>query len=180
MDEKITKVKDNISETSTNVLSTREKLIEFQDKERRINNVNVIVYNMFESKEETKINQVDDDFIAMRELMENVLKVGYDDADIINITRLGVKSDSRKRPMLVEFSCARVKNLVMQYASRLGGTKGDFKGVVISHDMTKSEREQCKKQVEEAKQRQSQESGNWIYRVRGSPDQMKVIKFQKQ
>lgn len=69
---------------------------------------------------------------------------------------------------------------MMQNATYLARAKGDFNGVVISHDMAKSEREQCKKkQVVEAKELQSKESGNWIYRVRGSPSQMKVVRFQK-
>jgi len=45
--------------------------------------------------------------------------------------------------------------------------------------MTVKEREQCKSLVEEAKKKQSEETGNFIYRVRGLPGQMKIVKFRK-
>jgi len=45
-----------------------------------------------------------------------------------------------------------------------------FKGIVISHDMTKSERDQCKQLIAEAKTRESQdESGEFIFRVKKPP-----------
>ena len=39
----------------------------------------------------------------------------------------------------------------------------------IAHDMTQRERDQCRTLVEEAKQKEAQETGNYIYRVRGQP-----------
>lgn len=55
-----------------------------------------------------------------------------------------------------------------------------FKGIVISHDMTKSERDQCKQLVAEAKTKESQdESGEFIFRVRGPPGNMKIVRLRK-
>ena len=55
-----------------------------------------------------------------------------------------------------------------------------FRHVVISHDMTKDEREQCKRLVEETKERESEEpSGEYIFRVRGPPGDIKVVKLRK-
>jgi len=46
--------------------------------------------------------------------------------------------------------------------------------------MTKLEREQCKKLVADAKQQEAQEpSGEFIFRVRGPPGNMKVVKLRK-
>jgi len=47
------------------------------------------------------------------------------------------------------------------------------------HDMTIKEREKCKSLVAEAKIKQSEGMGNFVYRVRGLPGQMKIVKFRK-
>ena len=40
-----------------------------------------------------------------------------------------------------------------------------LKKVVVVHDMTRKERHECKEMVQEAKILESQESGDFIYRV---------------
>jgi len=56
----------------------------------------------------------------------------------------------------------------MQSTYKLCDAITDFKDVVISHDMTKQEREHCKQLVAEAKNREANDdSGEFIYRVRG-------------
>ena len=72
-----------------------------------------------------------------------------------------------------------LKNHIMETTFKLRKT-AKFKDVVISHDMTKLEREQCKKLVADAKQQEAQEpSGEFIFRVRGPPGNMKVVKLRK-
>jgi hypothetical protein len=51
--------------------------------------------------------------------------------------------------------------------------------------MTKKEREECQELVQEAKKLQnnaiqdSQSSGEYLYRVRGMPGQMRIVKIRK-
>lgn len=59
MDERISKVTENIAKSMTNVLSTHQKLIE-----RRMNNV-----NKFESDEEFKKDQVDDGYLVTKDVL---------------------------------------------------------------------------------------------------------------
>ena len=54
-----------------------------------------------------------------------------------------------------------------------------FKDVVIAHDMTKKERDECKALVETAKLKNDNETGEWIYRVRGPPGRMKIVQLRK-
>ena len=54
-----------------------------------------------------------------------------------------------------------------------------FRKDVVVHDMTPKERQECKDMVEEAKRLESQDSGDFIYRVRGNSGMMKIIKFRK-
>ena len=46
--------------------------------------------------------------------------------------------------------------------------------------MTRTERDECKRLVEEAKARMAQDtSGEFLYRVRGSPGDLKIVKIKK-
>jgi len=54
-----------------------------------------------------------------------------------------------------------------------------FRQVVVAHDMTHKERQECKELVEQAKEKNDQESGNWVYKVRGSPGQMRIVRYRK-
>jgi len=53
-----------------------------------------------------------------------------------------------------------------------------FKGINVAHDMTIKERDECKKLVAEAKVK-SKQSGDLIYRVRGSPGHWTMITIRK-
>jgi hypothetical protein len=88
--------------------------------------------------------------------------------------------DGRHRPLLVQFSSRLAKNLVMDNLFRLKNIEARFRGVTISHDMTVKEREECRKLVDEAKEKAASDtSGEWIYRVRGQPGQMRVVSIRK-
>ena len=57
-------------------------------------------------------------------LMTQVLHVGYTEGDIVKIQRLGKRTDrSKVRPLLVKFSDDKIKNLVMEFATRLSQAK---------------------------------------------------------
>ena len=82
------------------------------------------------------------------------------------------REDGKARPLLVQFSDGRVKNLVIENAGRLSKAKEKHENVTISHDMTSKEREQCRKLVAETKQKQTDDDsgGGGIhmqYKVRG-------------
>jgi len=64
------------------------------------------------------------------------------------LLRLGKKSDDGKaRPLLIEFTHRTLKNLVIKNLSNLKSAKDELSGISIAHDMTKQEREECKKLV---------------------------------
>jgi len=76
--------------------------------------------------------------------------------------------DKLQRPILVEFSNAHLKNVIMANVTSLGSAKGEFEGVTISHGMTIKERQQCKSLVVEAKIKQNEETGNCLSSARPS------------
>ena len=68
----------------------------------------------------------------------------------------------------------------MESVYKLKNSEERFNTIVVAHDMTKLEREQCKEMVAEAKSMANQDpSGEYLYRVRGPPGEMKILKFRK-
>ena len=81
--------------------------------------------------------------------------------------------------MLVEFSSRWAKNALMENLFKLKSLDAKFKDTVVAHDMSKKERLDCKVLVEEAKTKTEQESGDFVYIVRGLPGRMKIIMVRK-
>ena len=61
---------------------------------------------------------------------------------------------------------------------KLKHLESKYKNVVIAHDMTKNERKNCKTLVEDAKKQQEEHSGNFIFRVRGTPGAMSIVRLR--
>jgi hypothetical protein len=90
----------------------------------------------------------------------------------------GPGEETKLRPLMVQFESKMTKNYLMNHLAGL--KRSAFKDISISHDMTIAEREQCKEMVMEAKRKESSDtSGEWIYRVRGLPGHMKVVRWRK-
>ncbi|MFZ2538707.1 MAG: hypothetical protein WAX04_07380, partial [Oscillospiraceae bacterium] len=69
---------------------------------------------------------------------------------------------------------------VMESLGKLAEADDEFRSLSISQDMTKKERDECRELVEDAKKRQVEDlSGEWIYRVRGVPGEMRIVKLRK-
>ncbi|ESN94329.1 hypothetical protein HELRODRAFT_164153 [Helobdella robusta] len=85
------------------------------------------------------------------------------ESDIKKMYRIGKKGDN-PRPMLIEFKEKSMKNMIMENCLRMKQLSDELKNVSISHDFTKEQREKCKKLVAEAKDKQKQESGEFLYR----------------
>ncbi|HKU84187.1 MAG TPA: hypothetical protein VJP58_09105, partial [Candidatus Nitrosocosmicus sp.] len=106
------------------------------------------------------------------------------DTDIHNkgIIRLGKKdanNGTKNRPVLVRFKERSIKNNIMESLIKLKKAEDKFKNIGISHDLAPSDREECKKLVLEAKTKQDKEEGEYLWRVRGLPGQLKIVRIKK-
>ena len=54
----------------------------------------------------------------------------------------------------------------------------EFINIGISHDLTVEQRSKCKSLVLEAKEKERSTTGEYIFRVRGPPEDMKVIRLK--
>ena len=111
----------------------------------------------------------------------NDLNVGIIEEDVKKIMRLGrFGASESSRPIMIQFGNRNVKNLVMESLYKIKHLDSKFKSVIVTHDLTKEEREECNELVEEAKLKTQQDpSGDWVYQVRGPPEKMIIQKFRK-
>jgi len=109
------------------------------------------------------------------------MHVGLSDEDLAHVFHLGRRgtSDDAPRPLMVQLASYSHKNLIMESLFRLKHADSQFKTVIVAHDMTRAEREESKRLVAEAKTLQAQDtSGESLYRVRGNPGKMRVIRIR--
>ena len=83
------------------------------------------------------------------------------------------------RPLMVQLASYSTKNLIMESLYKLKHAQAKFKRIVINHDMTQNERDEYKKLAVEAKSKADQDtSGEYMYRIRGRPGQLKVVRIK--
>jgi len=67
----------------------------------------------------------------------------------------------------------------MESLYKLKNVDKKFKGINTAHDMTVNERLECRNLVVEAKQKEAEDSsGEYLYRVRGTPGKMRIVKIK--
>ena len=176
VDKTLETVSENIHEVRAVITETREQAAEERDKESRRNNI--IIYKVPERDELRAEDRNKADISFCLQLFNSQMQLGMTEDDFQNVFRLGRRGDVT-RPLLVQFVTYSSKNILMESLYKLKHADSKFRSVVISHDMTKCEREDCKRLVEEAKVKASDDtSGEFVYRVRGLPGQMKIVKFR--
>lgn len=168
----------DVQKMQSALAEAREIASETQDKENRRNNI--IMYRAEESSAATTEERHSADVTFSLGLF-NAIHSGVDREDIIKVVRLGRRvEDGGNRPLLVQLGSRLPKNLIMENLNKLKQAEPKYKAVIVAHDMTKKEREECKALVEEAKTKTAEDtSGEWIFVVRGHPGQMKILKVKK-
>jgi len=63
----------------------------------------------------------------------------------------------------IQFASYTFKNLILETLSKLKHAEQKYKNVIVAHDMTQTEREECRKLVEKAKaDRENDTSGEYL------------------
>ena len=126
------------------LVETKERIQNEKDREARKNNI--IIYRVEENASASADDRANYDRQWAKDLTREVLKVYCQEEDIKRVIRLGARG-STDRPMLVEYRSHIIKNQVMESLSMLKGADERYCNISVQHDMTKSEREQCKETV---------------------------------
>ena len=115
---------------------TKKARIEEEDKDAGRNNI--ILYRVLESEAETAAERGSEDKKFCEKLLTG-LEIGAVPEDIKKVFRLGIRDQDKQRPILVELTNRRIKNLVMESPFKLKSVQAKFQGICIAHDMTKKE-----------------------------------------
>jgi hypothetical protein len=171
-------IQDTIKETKNSVQETKNLITEERDKEGRKNNV--IIYRMVESKAIASVDKQKDDKIFLFKLLHDILHIECEETDLKRVFRIGKKEDGKDRPLLIEFKSSLLKNRMMESLVKLADAEIVYKNLSVTHDMTKTERAEVKKLLEEAKEKQIiHGQGEWVYKVRGNPGNMRIVRIKK-
>ena len=176
VNKKFEEVKADITVVTKVVDETKRNATEEKDRKLRANNI--IVYRVPECANNEERGKHDKQFCM--DLLKGILEVEVREEDIVKVFRLGKKKENgQQRPILIQLRERGTKNRIMETLYKLKSAEDKFRNISISHDLTQLERTECKALVEEAKKKQSEEQGEYIWRVRGLPGQLKVIKIHK-
>jgi Zn finger protein HypA/HybF involved in hydrogenase expression len=174
VDTKLKEVTGDITKVQQVLEDTKQKAQEEKERELRANNV--IIYRVPESSNSEDRGKEDKKYCVS--LVKEALAVDVTEDDFVKVFRLGKRGDTC-RPLLLQFRERTIKNRVMESLFKLKNAQDVFRNISVTHDMTQQERQACKTLVEEAKTRQSNEQGEFKWRVRGLPGMLKLIRVHK-
>lgn len=179
VDSRLSTVTQDLTRVQQSVDETKKQAEEVKDKESRRNNI--ILYRVPEPQFDTREVRNTQDRQFCVSLFKEGLQTDINENDIKSMFRIGKydKDANKPRPILVELKERSLKNCIMESLPKLRDAEVKFKNLSITHDLTKTERLECKTLIDDAKTKQNNESGDYIWRVRGLPGQMKVIKIKR-
>ena len=82
------------------------------------------------------------------------------------------------RTVFIQFRDRILKNMVMESVSKLKHADEKYSRIILTHDMATEDRDEYKRLVAEAKEKQKDEiSGEFIFRVKGAPGNFRLLKI---
>ena len=175
---------DSITETKSELITVATW--ELNEQKARENNF------VIHGPEEPQIRSKEDRAEAEKRVVSefaSLCDVELQVENIVKIHRLGTYDPMEKRPVLVCLNDLEIKKDLFRNYSKVWKVSNEesanvnkdlfikYKDTSISHDMTKTQREELKQLRTEAKALQEQSQGKYHYRVKGPPWALKVVKI---
>lgn len=158
----------------------KQELDKFNERKKRL-----IIFDSDEPESSDRDAAKAEDLALFRNccnvISEEVLE---NDDEIVNITRLGKKTDDKKRPMIVQLKTEKSKRILFGNLSKLRQNDA-YKHLKFNHDRTDDERKIWKDMVNKAEQKTKQlhdnstltaDAKNWMYVIRGPPWDLREVK----
>ena len=178
-------VTNSITETKTELITETTS----ERNEQKARESNFVVHGLEEPKMGSKEERAIAEKQVIRE-MAALCDVKIKAEDIGKIHKLGTYDKDEKRPVLVCLNDLETKKELFRNFNKLWKRANNeniedadkekyikYKDTSISHDMTKTQRDELKQLRSEAKALQEQSQGNYRFRGRGPPWAMKVVKI---
>ena len=153
-----------------------EEIAEENEKKRR--SCNIVLHGVTESEKKEDIKTEDVRYV--RKFIETVDNT----ATFKTIFRIGNSQQSgpeqsKKRPIMVVMTSETEKEKIMGKLNKLKN-KEEFSGVSVTEDYTIAERELIREFNQTAKNKNSVEDPNYVWKVRGNPKNgLTLMKFRK-
>ena len=143
-----------------------------QQRERKLRSCNIIIHRVDDAKENGPAK--DKEFVTA---LFGAIGVDHRPKAIV---RLGSPDNNKCRPLRVTMNTDDEKDLVMARLPNLKNAEDNLKKVSVTDDYTADERNEIKIWVEKAKKRNEDETGDVIWKVRGTPKNgLRLAKFTK-
>ena len=193
-EKKITKLEEDKKEgqtwadiTDSNEKRTVEDVVEkslkdrdSEEKERQNRRRNIIIFELPESKKSEPEDRKEEDIQKFVGLCKNKCNINMTNDHIERAIRLGKITEDKDRPLLITLKEESKKREVFQNLNKLRDAGAPFNKVIITHDLTKKQKEELKEKIQEAQEKESQDvSGEFMYRVRGPPWSWYIKKIPK-
>ena len=161
----------DISEKRTveEVIEKSLKNRESEEKDRQNRRKNIIIIGLPESKKTASENRKEDTRKFMG-VCKNILKVNITEDSLEKIIRLGKITEDKDRPLLITLKEETKKREIFQNLNKLREVGSPLENVIIMHDLTPKQKGELKEKIEEAREKENKdESGEYMYHVRGPP-----------
>ena len=173
-------VESNEKRTMEEVVEKSLKDRDSEEKERQNRRKNIIIFELPESKKSEPEDRKEEDVNKFVGLCKNKIKINMTNDHIERAIRLGKVTEDKDRPLLITLKDENKKREVFQNLNKLRYAGAPFNKVIITHDLTKKQKEELKDKIEEAQEKERQdESGEYMYRVRGPPWSWYIKKIPK-
>jgi hypothetical protein len=170
-------------ENSDNKVSEQVDTAVKEMSDRKAREKNIIIFNLPEPNTVLKAERLASDTANIELILNHVGMKNSIDIYIEEETiRFGEKNPTKTRPLQVKFKENGYKQEFMHLLSNLRtlDDTSELKRITIINDMTKLERENEKKLVEEMKTKNNAKpQGEYYYRVRGPSWDRKVVEIKK-
>ena len=169
-----------ITGTSTKVEEVIQKSLkdrDIEERERQNRRKNIIVFGLPESDKPEPETRREEDIQKMVGLCRNICKIDITSRDVRRAVRLRKATENNERPLLIAMDEETKKQEIFLNLNKIRGAERPFNKVVMTHDLAVRQREELKELIKEANQKEQQdETGSFMYRVRGPPWMWKIAR----
>ena len=167
-------IKKNIQVVNDGVKTEIKKTFSSADEIKEREN-NIVLFNLGET------DTVSDDKNIVMSIIKTLSGDLIKENNIVKIMRQGRRGmgPGHIRPIVVKFDNLSNKTLLFNNLFKIKTLKDNLSNIKIGHDLTREQREEFNKLLEESKTLEANDSDGFLYRVRGSIGRWKIVKFLK-
>ena len=148
-------------------IAKRLKEKDEEEKARKDRMKNIIVHGIDEAEGTDPLERRASDIKEIQNILKEFCEVELKEEDIVKSMRLGKYDQTKKRPILIAVRTEDKKKEIFQNLHKLRNAPNN---ISVAHDLTKNQREELQELIKEArKKEENDQSGNFMYRVRGPP-----------